>query len=98
MQKDMNTEYEKMLNGEVYNAIDKSLLTDLNLCKDLCWEYNQIRPTLIKERNKKLHEILASAMQTRLSTSLSFATMANTSGLANVSLPTLIGQCLMRLW
>lgn len=58
MQKDMNTEYEKMLNGEVYNAIDKSLLTELNLCKDRCWEYNQIRPTLIKERNKKLHEIL----------------------------------------
>lgn len=54
----MNTEYEKMLNGEVYNAIDESLLTDLNLCKDRCWEYNQIRPTLIKERNKKLHEIL----------------------------------------
>ena len=54
----MNTEYEKMLNGEVYNAIDESLLTDLNLCKDRCWEYNQIRPTNIKERNMKLHEIL----------------------------------------
>lgn len=44
----MQTEYEKMLNGEVYNAIDEGLLIDLNLCKDRCWEYNQIRPTLIK--------------------------------------------------
>lgn len=52
------TEYDKMLSGEVYNAIDESLLKDLNECKDRCWEYNQIRPTLIKERNQKLHEIL----------------------------------------
>ena len=54
----MKTEYEKMLCGEVYNAVDEGLLKDLNLCKDRCWEYNQIRPTLIKERNDKLHEIL----------------------------------------
>lgn len=52
------TEYDKMLRGEVYNAIDETLLKDLNECKDRCWEYNQIRPTLIKERNQKLHEIL----------------------------------------
>ena len=39
------TEYDKMLRGEVYNAIDESLLKDLNECKDRCWEYNQIRPT-----------------------------------------------------
>ena len=54
----MKTEYAKMLDGEVYNAMDEALLKDLNLCKDLCWEYNQIRPTNIKERNMKLHEIL----------------------------------------
>ena len=56
----MKTEYEKMLSGEVYNAIDEGLLKELNACKDRCWEYNQIRPTLIKERNEKLHEILGS--------------------------------------
>lgn len=56
----MNIEYEKMLRGEAYNAIDESLLKELNACKDLCWEYNHIRPSLIKERNKKLHEILGS--------------------------------------
>lgn len=51
-------EYEKMLSGEVYNAIDEGLRHDLNACKDLCWEYNQMRSTLLKERNKKLHDIL----------------------------------------
>ena len=57
------TEYDKMLRGEVYNAIDETLLKDLNECKDRCWEYNQIRPTLIKERNQKLHEILGTCYE-----------------------------------
>ena len=52
------TEYEKLMLGEVYSAIDKDILHDLNACKDLCWEYNQIRPTLVKERNEKLQQIL----------------------------------------
>lgn len=54
----MKTEYQKMLDGEVYSAVDNELLEMLNRVKDLCWEYNQIRPTLIKERNLKLREIL----------------------------------------
>ena len=53
-----DTEYEKMLCGEVYNAVDAGLLHDLNACKDLCWEYNQIRPTLLRERNDMLKRIL----------------------------------------
>ncbi len=52
------TEKEKMLCGKVYNACDQELVRELNATKDLCWEYNQIRPTEIKERNKKLYEIL----------------------------------------
>lgn len=35
-----------MLDGEVYSAVDKELLEMLNRVKDLCWEYNQIRPTV----------------------------------------------------
>lgn len=52
------SEYDKMLSGEVYNAIDPTLLHDLNACKDLCWEYNNLRPTLIEARNRMLHDIL----------------------------------------
>lgn len=47
-----------MLAGEIYSAIDKDLIKMLNECKDACWEYNQIRPTMIKERNNKLQQIL----------------------------------------
>lgn len=52
------TEKEKMLSGEVYYACDPQLIRELNEVKDLCWEYNQIRPTLIRERNLKLQQIL----------------------------------------
>lgn len=52
------TEYEKMLAGEIYSATDDYLLKLLNRTKDLCWEYNQIRPTLFGERNAKLKQIL----------------------------------------
>ena len=54
----MMTEKEKMLRGEVYYACDPELKKELNVTKDLCWEYNQIRPTMVEERNRKLHEIL----------------------------------------
>lgn len=52
------TEKEKMLSGEVYNACDHDILRELNETKDLIWEYNQIRPALLKERNEMLRRIL----------------------------------------
>lgn len=54
----MKTEYEKMIAGEVYDAADNSLVKMIDVCKGLCWEYNQIRPTDTVERNKKLQLIL----------------------------------------
>lgn len=79
----MKTEYQKMLDGEVYSAVDKELLEMLNRVKDLCWEYNQIRPTLIKERNLKLREILGKMENGTPATSgRGRSTSATTAGLA----------------
>ncbi len=52
------TEYDKMISGMPYSAVDPELLAMLNSVKDLCWKYNQLRPTLIKERNTLLQQIL----------------------------------------
>lgn len=52
------TEYEKMISGEVYHADDKDLVECINKVKDLCWEYNRIRPTEYALRKAKLHDIL----------------------------------------
>lgn len=68
---------EKMFAGEMYSAIDKDLIKMLNECKDACWEYNQIRPTMIKERNNKLQQILGKSDDKTL-TNLSSVIMANT--------------------
>lgn len=57
----MSTEYDKMLRGEIYSAIDPQLRDMLNKCKDDCWEYNQIRPTLLEERSRKIMQILGEA-------------------------------------
>ena len=54
----MITEKEKMLRSEVYNACDPDILRELNETKDRIWEYNQIRPTLLKKRNEMLQRIL----------------------------------------
>lgn len=55
------TEYEKMLNGELYSAVDPELIKKLNECKDDCWEYNSIQPTKLRERNLKLQQMLGQA-------------------------------------
>lgn len=39
------TEKEKMLAGELYNANDPELQRDRLACKDLCYEYNSLRPS-----------------------------------------------------
>ena len=54
----MKTEYEKMLAGEVYSVVDQERLDMLNRTKDMCCEYNQIRPKLVRERNEMSHKIL----------------------------------------
>lgn len=52
------TEKEKMLAGQVYNACDPEVITELNACKDLIWRYNNIQPTHLDERRQMLQQIL----------------------------------------
>lgn len=53
------TEKEKVKNGLLYNPnYDKELMEERNKAKDLCYEYNQIKPSDTKAREKKLRKIL----------------------------------------
>ena len=54
----MNTEKEKMLAGEVYYACDPALTQELNACKDLLQQYNNLRPTDLDARREMLQQIL----------------------------------------
>lgn len=55
------TEREKMLSGELYLATERDLMESLARTKDMCWEYNNLRPSLEKERNEMLRKILGQA-------------------------------------
>lgn len=53
------TEKEKMINGELYNAnYDEVLIKERILAKDLCYEYNNLKPSLVPEREEILRRIL----------------------------------------
>ena len=43
-------EKEKMLSGELYDAGDAALVEERQRSKDLCFRYNQIQPSKMKER------------------------------------------------
>ncbi len=52
-------EKEKAQLGMWYDAnYDKELLKERLMAKDLCFEYNQIKPSLLDERNKILSKLL----------------------------------------
>lgn len=50
-------EKQKMLLGEWYNSGDSALMEDRKKCKDLCFEYNQILPSKIKQRKALIRNL-----------------------------------------
>lgn len=54
------TEKEKMLNGEYYISCDKELTAERERAKDLLFEFNSIRPSNRKEREKIIKELFGS--------------------------------------
>lgn len=54
------SEKEKMLNGELYDAnYDIGLFKERLRCKDLCFEYNKIKPSNLKKRASLIKKILS---------------------------------------
>ncbi len=52
------TEKEKLLAGQVYSATDAELLRELNACKDVIHQYNQLLPSKRAERLEVLKGLL----------------------------------------
>ncbi|MFR9651986.1 MAG: sugar O-acetyltransferase [Rikenellaceae bacterium] len=52
------TEREKMLSGESYNANDELLVAERERCKELCYDYNHLRPSQCAERDELLRILL----------------------------------------
>lgn len=57
-------EKEKMLAGELYDAnYNEELQKEREKAKDLCYEYNQIKPSNQKEKRKLMKQLLGSTKQ-----------------------------------
>lgn len=55
----MNSEKEKARQGELYNAnFDHELIQERERCKELCYDYNQLRPSNKKEREEIIRKIV----------------------------------------
>ena len=58
------TEKEKMLLGEIYNAnYDKELLEERKIAQDLCFEYNNLRPSDSEKRKELIKKIVGKAKE-----------------------------------
>ncbi len=52
------TEKEKMIKGELYDAGDVALVEERTSCKELCYDYNHLRPSQVEERDKLMRKLL----------------------------------------
>ena len=50
--------WDDMVSGRKYDATHPYLLERLNATKDRIWEYNKMRPSMLKERNELLRGLL----------------------------------------
>ena len=59
------TEKEKMLAGKIYDAsADQELIDDRLRAKDLCYEYNALRPSRVEKREEILRELFGTTKDT----------------------------------
>ena len=59
------TEKEKMLAGKIYDAsADKELVEDRLKAKDLCYEYNDLRPSRVAKREEILRKLFGKTKET----------------------------------
>lgn len=55
----MMSEKEKCRRGELYDAnYDKELIAERQRCKDLCFEYNHLRPSELRQREELMGKLL----------------------------------------
>ena len=51
------TEKEKMISCEMYNSSGSELTMERHKCKEMCYDYNNLRPTKLDERRAIIREL-----------------------------------------
>lgn len=92
------TEKEKMLAHQMYDANYNEELHDERIAaKELCWEYNQLRPSNEEGQRAVLKKLLGKTGENSTSLRRSGAIMATTSNWAKISTPTTTWSSLIAL-
>lgn len=63
----MKTEKEKCRDGELYDANnDTELVRERQECKDICYEYNMLKPSMLEQRGEIIRRLLGKTGKTFL--------------------------------
>lgn len=58
MATDFEKEWQKMLDGEIYDAVDPEFLRRLKTTRDILWEFNSMRPSETERGNQLIRKLL----------------------------------------
>ncbi len=53
------TQYERMINGLIYDPADNEILTEQLSYQERLWEFNQLRPSQFEEKTRYMKEVFA---------------------------------------
>jgi len=53
------TQYERMVNGLIYDPGDEEIMNEQVVYLDKLWEFNQLKPSQVKEKNAYMKEVFA---------------------------------------
>lgn len=54
------TQYERMVNGLIYDPADPKIMEEQSLFQDRLWEFNQLKPSESDKKQKYMREVFAS--------------------------------------
>lgn len=72
------TEKQKMLDGEYFNALEKGLVADRAKAKEICFDYNQLRPSDKEKKTEIIKKLFKKQVIISSSNQIFIAIMAIT--------------------
>lgn len=85
------TEREKAQKGYLYDAnYDQQIIEERTRCADLCYEFNQCRPSDTKKQKELLTKILGSMKENPVITALFYCDYGFNISLGKIFIPTIM--------
>ena len=53
------TQYERMVNGLIYNPADDEIMKEQVVFQDMLWDFNRLKPSEYEKKEKYMKEVFA---------------------------------------